>query len=368
MQLGNLPSPGHTLLRLASRKSFAFSLRFVEGNGRQVDITGCTVTLVVGQTDRSDDDELLIAATADLTLPHRGFAMFNLQAVELDLPDGEYPFAVVLRSPSGYSSLVMQGTLDLQPNTEFASVNHLYESENTPVSVEVEMRGTNVVEVRLGPVLPPGMNYLTDEERTLLQTALIPPGGKIGQALVKASGADRDVKWAATGGGGTGLYPEGVTAGLVPMADGQDSWEWSEIPSSQAVRIPLTDLNDLTATGAYAFDSYFEGMLENNFPLATNAALVEVVATADASTVYQRYVQRVGGRVFHRSKHYPSTQWSQWFELARTGHTHAALDIDSGVLAAARVPKVTGLRGITYGTGNPPANAAQGDLYVKYVP
>lgn len=368
--LGNTPVPANTVIQLEARKSFSFALRFVDANDRQLDITGCTLTLVVKSqpqdaADVDDSDNLISNATAELVLPVRGFAMFNLQASDLHHPVGEYPYAIVLRSPAGYSTVVVKGVLEIVANTEFASVLADYDGANTPVSLEVTMRGEHAVDVRIGSILPPGMNYLTDAERVLIEIATAPAGGTIGQALVKASSADHDLKWEDVGSGGAGLPATGVPAGRVPMATGTDTWNWAALPTS-AMQLQSASLNldTMKTSGAFAWNDNAYATLSNNFPVEALAGTLEVQALASQGIAYQRFTTLDTQRVFIRRFWAPV--WTAWTEVSKVGHVHAAADITSGVLNKARVPGVIALNGISYGTAAAPTGQPDGTLYIKY--
>lgn len=373
--LGNSPVPGNTVLQLEVRKSFSFALRFVDANDNPLDITGCTITLVVKEAERdtgdaNDTDNLVVNSVAELVLAYRGFARFDLQATDLDHPAGEYPYAIVLRTPSGYSTVAVKGILELLPNTEFGSLAHDYDAANTPLSLEVAMRGETVIAVRIGSTLPPGMNYFTDAERVQLETRSVPDGGLIGQVLAKASGANGDTKWVNGGGGsGGGLVPEGVAAGKVPMADGANSWSWVALPSAATQHMEASvNLNTMQTTGSYVWSSMEHGTILNNFPVADNGGMLEVYATQDKLRVYQRFTTRDSLRVFTRSYRVPAGGgvWSAWLEVSQVGHQHAAADITSGTLNKDRVPRVTALNGISYGTAAAPTGQPDGTIYIKY--
>lgn len=370
MYLGNTPVPANTVLQLEQRKSFSFALRFLDGNDRQLDLTDCVLTIVMKpeplDDDIDDSNNLIVNNLAELTLPARGFAVFNLQASDLAHPTGEYPYAIVLRSPGGYSSVVVKGIIQLEPNTEFASVSSTYAGANPPLSLEVEMRGHNSVDVRVGATLPPGMNYLTDAEREQLANGTVPAGGTIGQALVKASSADRDVKWAAVGGGGGGgLFPEGVPAGYVPMADGLDSWEWSDLPAVTAYALMPEDLDGLTTPGAAVFYATFLITLALNFPAEQTPGLLEIQAADDGDSVFQRYTSRLDGQVWTRMWLLGSG-WTAWKAMSIAGHVHAGTDITTGTVPKERLPMASALLGISYGTAAAPTGQPDGTLYIKY--
>lgn len=369
--LGNSPVPGNTVLQLEVRKSFSFALRFVDANDNPLDITGCTVTLVVKEAERdtgdaNDTDNLVVNSVAELVLAYRGFARFDLQATDLDHPAGEYPYAIVLRSPSGYSTVAVKGILELLSNTEFGSLAHDYDAANTPLSLEVAMRGETVIAVRIGSTLPPGMNYFTDAERVQLETRSVPDGGLIGQVLAKASGANGDTKWVNGGGGsGGGLVPEGVAAGKVPMADGANSWSWQALPSAaMQLRTASVDLDTLKTSAVLRWTNNAHATSANHFPVTGLAGTLEVHALTDQSEVYQRFTTSAIQRVLMR--HFTGGAWTTWFELAPRSHSHPADQIASGELNKDRVPRVTALNGISYGTAAAPTGQPDGTIYIKY--
>src|SRR5690606_37676111 len=115
-------------------------------------------------TDDSDNlfanDQAYMGESADV-----GYCHFHLQASDLDHPPGEYPYVIVLQDAAGYSSVIVQGTLELLQNPEFVSAGSTYVGQNPPASLEVAMRGAATISVRTGPTLAPGTTSFTDSDK-----------------------------------------------------------------------------------------------------------------------------------------------------------------------------------------------------------
>jgi hypothetical protein len=76
----------------------------------------------------------------------------------------------------------------------------------------------------------------------------VPAGGTTGQVLGKVSSSDYDTGWVDPPTGGEGLDAEGVPAGWVPTAGGDDSWAWG--PQAGGVPAPqVTVVEDATGEG-----------------------------------------------------------------------------------------------------------------------
>lgn len=184
MRLTNTPTEV-TVLRLEQRKSFSVAVIFTDGAGGRVDITGAVLTLDrLVNLARLDHLDALVAGdvastTAVLVDPVYGYARFDVQAAELDLVPGSYPFSVTLRTDDRYSVVVVKGVLELQFNPEFVSAEHEYTSGSPATDLEVCLRGMNVVDVTVGSVLPPGAQYLTDEDKAKLDLLHPQDGGVV---------------------------------------------------------------------------------------------------------------------------------------------------------------------------------------------
>lgn len=283
---GNTPS-NLAMLRLEARKSFSFSLLLQEPNDAPIDITGCSFEFVMkgtplASTGDSDEDNLVVNSTAEIVDPLLGSARFNLQASDLASKPQEYPFAIVMHTPEGYSAVIVKGVVDLLENTEYASVNTTYDEVQPDQGVTVTMAGMAVLEVTIGGMLPPGMNYMSDQEKADLAqlvedwlgvelgtaafknvdffapaAAGVPEAGIKKYVLTKTGNGDYQMTWLPapdTGGtnvdvvehadwvtliiggsssvddGGGDLDATDIPQGFVPTASGIDSWGWAAIP------------------------------------------------------------------------------------------------------------------------------------------
>ena len=403
--IGNTLS-GTTVISVEARKSFALILTFADTNRRPADLTGCTVRFVVKSlplrdTDTGDSDNLITSSVATLVDPAGGVCQFSVQASELDFPPGEYPFAIVLVTPQGYSSVAVKGVLDLQQNTEFTSMSSTYSATSAPSSIEVLLRGPDTIDVIAGHVIPPGFTWMSDADKVKLDGLdiagnLLPAGGALGHVLRKRSAVDYDFEWVEPQAYNGTLSAAGQARGRAPVSDGANGWAWGPVPSDTtgvpAGHIPTadaaagwtwrppafgtpasiaagTDLDTITTTGLYHQNGDNNATLALHYPQLT-AGLLEV-HTNGGSFVYQRYTGRgttsttVGRRVFVRAK-YASEAWSERAELAPIGHVHAGTDITTGEVANARLPKLTALRGVTRSTAMP-SGGADGDVHLRYL-
>lgn len=238
MNLGNTPGQT-TVLRLEARKSFVLGVLICDPRARPVDLTGCTLTIVAKRAPVTGPDEetnLFAAdAVAEVENPEDGYARFSIQASSLDVEPGEYPYAIVLRTAEGYSSVIVKGVLDVQQNTEFDSVGFPFTGVNAPQTLSVLLSDRNIVRVTIGGQLPPGMNYVSDSVVKALEDfdpdsiAYVPPGGLAGYVLTKVSGGDYAMAWRPKENGDGGLDATGVAAGAVPTAVGDDTWDWAHV-------------------------------------------------------------------------------------------------------------------------------------------
>ena len=171
--LGNGPEQ-ETTLRLQARKSFALGLFIQSRNGTPFDITDAIITMVVRKnvrsTDVNDSNNLIVNSTARLAAPIAGLARFELQANDLDFPAGIYQYTITMLY-QGYSTVLVNGELELEQNTEFNSTTSTYDPLDTSSSaLEVVLHNQHVIKVATGPTLAPGQAVFThDMERRLLE-------------------------------------------------------------------------------------------------------------------------------------------------------------------------------------------------------
>ena len=322
--VGNSPQ-ANTILRVEARKSFALSLWFQDTNRRPADLNGCTVRLVVKKmpldpADTTDADNLIDSSVAEFVAPELGYCRFDVQAVELDIAPGEYPYAIVLLTPQGYSAVVVKGSLDVVQNTEVASIGQTYtDIVGSTSALEIHMRTLASIDVICGPLVPPGFTWMSDADKEKIDGLslagnLLPDGGLVNQMLAKATGADYDFKWVNPQSFDGTLDAAGQPANYAPVANGDGTWDWAEVSG-------VVDWNATPGT---------PGSIENKPDFGT-AALEDSTAFAAAD------------------------------------HTHDGDVIVSGEVNEAHLPRVIELRGIESGTADPTGGVA-GDLYLKFTP
>lgn len=163
---------------LERRKSYSFQLNLVNGDKSPVDLTGCSLRFVVKTQDWDDDQfdmtNLLFNSVASIPSPIDGLAFYSFQAAELDWDAGDYSYALVLRTPNGFSVVVSKGTFTLLANTESDSIHHQYSTGTSEASYELTLRGSSVVSVQVN---------------TLRQGATGPQGPVGEQGPIGATGA-----------------------------------------------------------------------------------------------------------------------------------------------------------------------------------
>ncbi len=322
--IGNSPEQ-QTILRLEQRKSFALSLWFMDSNRRPADLTGCTVRLVVKTPpfadDPADGTNLITHDVAEFPDPTQGFARFELQASELNLAGGEYPFVIVLLS-DGYSSVVVKGYIAVEVNPEFSSMTDVYDDVQAPMALDVIMRSGASIDVICGAVVPPGFTWMSDADKAKvdglsLAGNLLPSGGLVNQMMAKASGDDYDFKWVNPQAFDGTLDASGQPAGYAPVSNGDGSWDWASVSTVVDWDLPEGEPNSII-----------------NKPTLGTAAAQDSTAFAAAT------------------------------------HTHELTDLTNTaaeVLDAAWLPRVIDLRGISRGTADP-TGGEDGDLYLKVLP
>ena len=181
MKLSSSPDE-QLVLRLEQRKSFSFAVVFRQQNGKPVDITGATLTLDflanLAKLQRPEDivPADIVTISAIVFEPVFGFARFNIQADDLDLNPGSYPYTITLRTADGYSMVVAKGEIELQLNVEHASQWQTYPDNASVDTLDVTLRGMQVVRLLVGAQIPPKMNWLSDEDQRKLDVIKVADG------------------------------------------------------------------------------------------------------------------------------------------------------------------------------------------------
>jgi len=171
-QTGNAPET-KTVLRLMARKSFAVGIWIQDQNGNPLDITDSQIKIVarkrVGSDVDSDVGNLITNFMAQMIEPEHGLARFELQASDLDWTPGEYLFNIVMIY-QGYSSVIVDGVIQLEQNTEFGSVDETFVLDAAmSTALIVGLSGSRSIYVRTGPTLAPGDATFTWEDEQMLK-------------------------------------------------------------------------------------------------------------------------------------------------------------------------------------------------------
>lgn len=121
--LSNTPSQP-ALLTLSARKSFSFTVQFLDGSGAPLGLEDATVSFTIGQQSYSDTP--VLTQQASTIVAHKGIALINLQASQLNLTPGTYPFEIVVTT-SGYSAVAVNGELEIEESYEVLALGQQYD-------------------------------------------------------------------------------------------------------------------------------------------------------------------------------------------------------------------------------------------------
>jgi hypothetical protein len=144
--LGNTPRR-ETTFAVEANKSYAFGLHFQTPDGLPVDLTGCEVRLIAAEGPHPGGVEVL-SKVAESQAPFTGFTQFNLQAEDLSLEPGSYVYDVTLLPPTGYSSPIIKGYIEVGSNTDLESGN-VYSGVEVGSEITVFMEHGDVVDITI---------------------------------------------------------------------------------------------------------------------------------------------------------------------------------------------------------------------------
>jgi hypothetical protein len=154
---------GETLIRAEQRKTLAFALLFRDLEDGPLDITGAQLSIVVRQP-KYKGGAIVITSPAVIEDAEAGDAHVVLQADDLDLVAGEYPYTISILTEENYSAAVVKGTLEVVDNTEDAWVATTYSGVGVANALIVSLHNRNRITVKVSNLprtLPPGfMNSL----------------------------------------------------------------------------------------------------------------------------------------------------------------------------------------------------------------
>lgn len=150
MALGNTPRQ-ETNIFVEASKSFVLGLHFVMDDGsatvEPVDLTDCVLRMVVAESAYRGGSEVL-NLEAEFDPPTAGLAMFKFQAEDLSLTPAQYAYDITLIPPSGFSTPVLKGYIEVGANTDFDTAN-VYDNLNLTSDITVLLAGKDVVEITL---------------------------------------------------------------------------------------------------------------------------------------------------------------------------------------------------------------------------
>lgn len=364
-QLTNTPR-SETNLRLEARKSFSFNLKVVDGDSRPVDLSDTTLELSVGTALRAAAD-LGVAASA-------GYARFDLQAADLDLPAAEHPYSISIVD-DGYSAVLVRGTIEIVDSPGDTGLNSTYTGGQAVSTLEASLQGSVIV-VQAGDVRLPDVDVFTDRDRTKLDgieagaeknvqadwnagpatpgyirnrplARLVPKPAAANQVLT--SNSTGGYSWAQLQGSGAELElgAEGAQAGAVPTANGAGLWGWERHDP------PVTSVNG--QTGAVSLDAD---------DIAETTTHVVMTTEERAKLAAVEPLNRVSWENVSGKPEVGTGAALSKEQIVQTGQGKAS-DIREGVLDKDRLPRVTELRGFTYGTAAP-TGGSDGDLYFQH--
>lgn len=148
--LSNIPK-GSPSFRLERRKSYTLQVKLVDTDGAAIDLTGCTVRMVVKSVeydgDTYDTSNMLTNLDAAISSPLTGIGVFYFQAAELDWDPGDYYYAMVLQTGAGFTSTLAKGSFIIEPNTESLSIGTTYVGGTAVTKAEITMRGGDVLQI-----------------------------------------------------------------------------------------------------------------------------------------------------------------------------------------------------------------------------
>lgn len=141
MTLTNLPNQ-HTMLRLAARKSFAVTVNFIDGVcDKPLNMEGATTRLAIGA--QYPQTTVLLERAPALFNGQQGFARFDLQAADLDLPAGEYPYEIIVIS-DGYSVIAIRGIIDLEDTVDTFALGSTFSDPMEPRTLVAHVSNNSI--------------------------------------------------------------------------------------------------------------------------------------------------------------------------------------------------------------------------------
>ena len=150
MVLGNTPRR-ETNLAVEASKSYVLGLYFVQQSANEseepfpLDLTGCEVRFVMADPPQRGAPRFC-RCMAVLDQPENGLAQLKFQAADLTLEPGPYAYDVTLYPPSGYSTPILKGYVEIGANTDLYDDN-VYTDLNITTDITVMVAGHDSVTI-----------------------------------------------------------------------------------------------------------------------------------------------------------------------------------------------------------------------------
>lgn len=182
-------------LQLEQRKSVAFGVSFVDTTGGAIDINGASLRMVMRPWNDTqvDDSTAVLDVAGSVTEPDYGYGRFDIQAADLDLDHGNYTYAIVMESDSGYSSVVVKGAVELLQNTEFTSTASVtLEDEYPAFNIQVMLTTPDPLTQVTGVPGPNQVPFTAAERDLIDQLVNRMDGLETGGVVLKVEGITPD--------------------------------------------------------------------------------------------------------------------------------------------------------------------------------
>lgn len=146
MALGNTPRT-ETNFAVEASKSYAFGIRFLRTDKSYVDMTKVEVRLVISESAYRGGSELVVA-TASPIHPRSGTVQFRLQAEDLALNPGSYPYDITLIPASGYSTPILKGVFEVGSNADVDASN-IYAHVQSGSDITAVLDDSDLIEITI---------------------------------------------------------------------------------------------------------------------------------------------------------------------------------------------------------------------------
>lgn len=144
MRLGNTPRQ-ETPFFVDANKSFAFGILFEKADGTPYNLMGMGARLVIADSSGSE----VVNVVNDAVDLDNGHIQFNLQAEDLALDPGTYPYDITLTPLEGYTVPLLTGSFEVEANVDLDTSNTYTQVMIAP-SIIIVMDIYTVLRVKIG--------------------------------------------------------------------------------------------------------------------------------------------------------------------------------------------------------------------------